>query len=190
MENETKQEAQAPMNEKEPISVAPKEGGIHQKLTSIEEKLVLLGPKKDEKKKFFKMPLFWGAKEKKINKSFNKVQWILLGNNENISPLVKEIKNGFVEHNQKFYDASAGFIYRWRGKTPTLVQPEWRITPIGPKDYEIAVEKGMGSIEAQKIIIRAMEAAKLEDKTGPGKMTWVIGGIALLVLGYVLFGSG
>ena len=184
---ETKTEPQKPISQ--PPTTEKPNRGINERMSDIEAKLDLLVPKEKGKEKFWKMPFMWKSKQKKVEKSLDKVQVIWVGTNGNIKPLVKTIDNGFIENNGKYYDASAGFVLRWMGKTPTLIMLEWRITPLGPQDYEKAVASGLGALDAQKIIIRAMEQAKLDEK---GKMSsgmmWILG-IGALVVAYLLFGG-
>lgn len=186
MDKQTEQKKEEPINQP-PISERPKERGINERLKDIEEKIDLTIPKQKGKQKFFSMPFGFALKQKNIEKSFDKVQWLLLSNNGNVLPLVKQVKNGYIEHNGKYYDTGAAFVYRWRGKTPTYVQPEWRISPLGPQDYESAVKAQLSSLEAQKTLIRAMEQAKLEEKTQFKGSTIVWLGIGAMVVGYILF---
>lgn len=161
------------------------------RLGAIEEKLEQISPKPKVKEKPFKLKASIRAKARSAHLK-NRVLVFYLGTNRVLTPVIAKIKNNMVQVNEKLYDASTWFYYVYQmgnKNIPCLVVPEWRMTPIGTKDYEEAV-KDKNTTDAQTIIIKAIEMKEnlMTDKKMGGKMwIWIILGLA--VVGYILFGG-
>ena len=164
-----------------------KEKGLREQLKELNENLSLIKETKGKKKEL-KLPYkVKAAMKKAANK--RKIIVFLLGTDRQIRPTLAEIKYGIVFVNGQAHQATTDFVYYYRN-TPTLIIPEWSLTPIGTQDYYEAVEQGK-TIEPQTIILRAMEAAQnqmLKNKMSGKMLIYVLIGAA--ILGYVLFGRG
>jgi len=174
----------------EPKKEVPKELGLKGSIQKLNDNLELLAQKdKKNKDKMFK--LRWGIKSQLKNLAKkNKVLVFLLQINRNIKPVIAEIKDGLIIVGDKFHQCSMDFIYLLEGKTPTIVLLEWRLQPIGTKDYYDAVKNKTAGVEAETIIIRAIESNQNPPKKqiGGKSLIWII--IIGIAVAYVLFGQG
>ena len=160
--------------------------GIRQQLEEVNEKLDMIVPKvKEAKLKLFKMPLWIKGKLKSLAKK-NSVLVFLLKTNRTIEPLTAKIENDFIVVNDKYHNCSVDFIYMWLGKYPAIVLNEWDLNPIGTKEYYEAMKEGR-NVNAEAVIIRAIELAGIEQKTKISSKTWIWIIIGAIIVGYVLF---
>ncbi len=170
----------APMQEEGP------QKGLGSQVKELNEKLDLLMPKiKEEKLKPFKLPWNIRSKLKNLHKS-NSVMVLLLRTDRTVQPMVAKIENGLIYVNEKWHNCATDFIYLWLGKSPMIVLPEWDLNPIGTKDYYDAIKEGR-NVEAQTVIIRAIEQAQIEEKKKLSGMMWIWIIIGAIIVGYVLF---
>ena len=165
-------------------------GGLSGLRTEIKElrETIESGGRPLKKKKGFVLPAKVRAKAKKAALK-NSVVAFLLRNNRNIDVVMGKMEDGMVQIGEKFHAGSMDYTFLYRGKIPAMIIPEWSLEPIGTKDYYDAVENNK-TIDAQSIILRAIEAKELagKKKIGGKALIWII--IAAAVIGYALFGQG
>lgn len=163
--------------------------GLQTVIKELSEKVdMIVDPKKAKEKRW--RPKFSVRKQLKSLATKNKILVNLLGTNRNAKLITAKIQDGFIVIDGKYHACSTDFVYLMDGKFPMIVLPEWSLLPIGTKDYYDALDKNTAGVEAQKIIIRAMEhAATVAHKPlGKKAIIWIIvGGVAVI---YILFGGG
>lgn len=171
-----------------------KKEGLKNKIDDIHEKLEVLTQEKQVKKKLkkkqFKVPMKIKGQLKKLAMK-NKVQVLLLQNNRNMKPTIGEIKEGMLNVGGKSYNGAADFVWLWNGKFPTVIVAEWDINPLSASRLLDVTAKNKSWSDPQKIIIRAVEFKQTLDagKKMSGKaIVWI--GIAVVIVGYVLFAGG
>lgn len=178
------------VEEGQPIEKKPE--SIKEQLSDVREKLEILtdGKKGGRKDKMFKVR--WNVRRQlKTLARKDKILIFLLTVNRNIKPVIAKIENGMIVVNGKFHKCSTDFVYLFEGKYPAIVLPEWSLTPIGTADYYRALKDKNAGVEAQQILIRAMEVAATlpSGKKMSGKV--LIGIFVAGVVGfYLLFGGG
>lgn len=176
--------AQKPQTE--PTKEEAKQRGVRERLDEVNEKLDLIVPKvKEAKLKPFKFPFGIKSKLKALAKK-NSVLVFLLKTNRTIEPLTAKIENDFIVVNDKYHNCSVDFIYMWLGKYPAIVLNEWDLNPIGTEDYYKAMESGR-NVNAQTVIIRAIEQAAVEQKQKISGKVWIWIIIGAIIVGYILF---
>ena len=174
-----------------PKEVEKKPVGLASQVRELNEKIDLMTNAKASKvkKKEFKLPFGMKGQLKKLAKK-NKVQVMYLRHNRIIEPLSAEIKEGMVIIGNKIYDGSTDGVWLWRGNIPTMLIPEWDLKPITPERLLGQAIDDNSISHPQKIIIRAIELAKVLEARGKisGKMMiWIAIGMA--IVGYVLFAN-
>lgn len=184
---ETKQEP--PLSEL-PTDETPKEQSMKEMLIDVNKKLETLAPQEKEKGwKKFKLP-FWKVRTKinSVKKSGKKALVIYL-HNMTIKPMVCDIVNGWVCIEGVYHNAGTGFMFLWEGKLPALVIPSYSVNPIGPKHYYDALKNKEASVEAQKLLIRAMKMAQIqdEDKKKPNFKFIIIVALVVGAAAWILF---
>lgn len=177
-------------NEEEVNKIEPREEkkGLRQQMEEINEKLDIVtktGRKFKNKKP--KLPYGVKSKLKKLARK-NSVMVLLLKNNKAIMPKIAKIENGLVYVDKRYHGCAIDNIFLWMGKYPTIVLPEWDLLPIGTKDYYDAMDNNR-KVDAQTVIIRAMETAETptSKKMGGKVILWLVIGAGILL--YVLFGG-
>jgi len=157
--------------------------------------LALLGNDRKVKKlrkKEFKLPFFktFGTPAK-IKKGMCLVQTIL--NNGSMDINWHPIEDGIVKlKNGLSYPAVSKYIINYRNK-PWLIIPEWSEKPFSPAEQFQEVFKDGELSYPQRLLgeLAERKAAKLEVKKKFGKVwLFVIIGVVLLVLAYIIFSGG
>ena len=159
---------------------------MQEQLKNIDEKLSAIAPKikAGKKVKEFSLPFKINFMKKAAVKK-NKILVFYLQRNMGMKLFYAQPEEGRYEHDGKTYNANHTFIFLYRGKIPSIIQPEWSIDPINP--YEIK-----DNITAQQIIIRAVEASfkKMMDgkkKFGSWGLILIVVGVG--IVGYLIFSS-
>jgi len=172
--------------------VEEEKGGFSSRLENIEEKLEMILPKPKIKVKPFKLKPMIRARAKKAHLK-NRVLVFYLRSNRVVEPVIAKIKNNMVQVGEKLHDASMWYYYIYkigRVNIPCLVIPEWKLTPIGTRDYELA-KATKDTTDAEVNIIRAIEMKEnlMLDKPSLGGKAWIWIIIGLAIVGYILFGG-
>ena len=166
--------------------------GIQAQMKQLQEKMdTILEREKEQKKglKYFKLPWNVNSKVKSAYKK-GKILIFLLTTDRIINPLIAVVREGIIYINDIPHKYSTDFVYLWKGKHPALIIPEWSLTPIGTKEYYDAKKDGTANVEDAAIIIRAIQASKLEDSKKKGNMgMWIMLFIGALILAYIIFAN-
>ena len=174
------------------VEVVSKPAGLRDQIKDLNEKLDSITQetkvKKHIKKKSFKLPYKVKSQLKKLALK-GKIQAILMQYNGNLKPIVAEVKSGMLAIDGKVYDGGPKYVWFWNGKFPTMLIPEWDLTPISREDlYNDATDNKRLS-DPQTLIIRAMEWKEAQaGKTVAGK-TWIWFGIGIIAVLYIIFGQ-
>lgn len=166
-------------------------GGLSSQVKELNEKFdVLVGAKKNLKDKNVKFPMGVKGKMKTLAQK-NKVLCFNLKTNMGADATIGELKNGLLWVNNTWRNLETGMVYLWRGKVPCIFLPEWDLSPIGTKQYYDAVAAGRAGVDAQTVIIKAMEQNKVlgAGTKMSGKM-WIFIILGAIVIGYLIFGGG
>jgi hypothetical protein len=178
---------------KEKMSIDPEYRpiGINQKLDKIDNKLNSLTSKEEKKAlKKFKMPFGVKRQLKNLSKR-NQILVILLKSNKTAEPIITDIKNDFIVIKGIPHNCSMDFVFLWKGKYPCIVLPEWDLNPIGTEDYYKAVEDKRVAAPVAIVMRMIKEGQELVGKENKmGAKAWVIGGLVVIALLYILFQPG
>jgi len=119
----------------------------------------------------------------------NKLLALVLKRNTSIEVVEAQIKQGFVTVGNRFYDCSPKYIWRWKGKIPAAIIPEWDLQPIASSElFERTKENNTPSDPAQ-LIVRAFKSSEIKNlASGVNFKTWVWVGLAIIVVGYIIMG--
>lgn len=195
VEEEPKEES---TEEKKPI-------GMRQQLNDISETLEVITQKdkavKKLKKKNFTLPFKVKSKLKKLAIK-NKVQVMLLQRTRNIAPVIGEIRDGMLLIGDNVYEGAVKYTWLWRGKFPTMIVPEWDLSPLSKEginkmrqplsagELNKDTVENYRSAEPQKIIIRAIEAKENQMLRKPTNVKAIVITIVLtIIVAAVLFGG-
>ena len=186
---ENKKEDFDPKEEKETSDVSsPK--GLSSKIEELNKKLEDLSrdnkTKKREKKQFG-LPSKVKREFKKISLK-KKILVIFLSNNRGMIPMVREIKDGVINIDDKPYDASMDYMFLWKGKVPAIVIKEWDLSPVGTKDYYDAVKENRLA-DPVSVAIRMIENSQNPSKPKISPKWWVFIGLGVIAFLWVLFGG-
>lgn len=198
--------------EEEPKDEEPKQGevekkpiGMRQQLNDISETLDVITQKgkavKKLKKKNFKLPFRVKSQLKKLAVK-NKVQVMLLQRTRNIAPVIGEIRDGMLLIGDNVYEGAVKYTWLWGGKFPTMVVPEWDLSPLskegidkmrqplGAEELNKDTIKNYRSAEPQKIIIRAIEAKENQMLRKPTNVKAIVTTVIItIIIAAILFGG-
>jgi len=166
-------------------------GGINKKIDSINSKLnMLTAPDVKKSYKQFKLPSKIKKQLKKLAEK-GKILVILFKTNRSIQPIITDVIDGFINVNGTPHNCSTDFVYLWKGKYPCIGLQEWDLNPIGTNDYYEAVkEKRVAAPVA--VVMRMIKSG--ENLIGKEKFqlspAWVIGGIAIIAVIYLVMTGG
>jgi len=142
---------------------------------------------KEDKKKEFKLP-WWKVRRQERSLSIkNKCIVQFVRENGSIEFFVLPIVDGAVKISDAYYDASAGYIMRYK-KLPFLLLKEWDSRALLPLSKEIEYQKAIkeGTLTAgQKFLIRTIENESIKPKMTLNFKTIIII-LAVLGAGYYL----
>lgn len=174
-------EEQKPIEEQKPLTLT-------EKVDDIRKNIELITPKPKDKQKIFKLKWNIRSKLKKPHKT-NRIVVHLLKINRNSTNVVAEIQDGMIKVNDKVHHCSTDFVYMLDGKYPEIILPEWSLMPIGTKDYYDAIENKQAGVDAQTVIIRAMERAEIESKKKLSGKVLIFILIGAAIIAYLFFAN-
>lgn len=131
-------------------------------LEQIEEINIKLDEGKRKKEKKFKLPwiirLFQGKMRKKPYAIV-----MMVKSNGAIEIKMRKIEEDTIKVGEKFYEASAADILRYK-KKPVLILTEWNMKPFSPReDFEKAATEGTLTA-VEKLIITKMKQEAIKSK--------------------------
>lgn len=170
----------------------------------MKKKSILLPPdssvqdKLDAILKFFDRELPKDAKHVKLPfnvragvKSWHKRKTLMVFylSNRGLDILIKKVKNETIEHKGNIHSIPPEAIFLYKGKTPAVILPSDRITPITIEEINKNTEKDRNYVDAQSYAIRAINKAGVQalgSKLGGKSIIWI--GLVIIVVLYFIFG--
>lgn len=153
----------------------------------------ILGTETELPKKGFKFPGKVKRQTRNLKKlaQKNKVQVILIKRTGDLIPTMGEIKFGMLMVGENFHNGDGDITYRWNGKIPTCIVPEWDLQPVTMDTLMKSTDELKTKIDAQQINIRIIEVKEIMDKL-KGNFNWkgLLIIVGILALGYFMFFRG
>ncbi len=178
----------------EPQSIEQKPMGIRDQLKDISDKMNLIADTKGYKlkKKGFKIPGKVKSATRNLKKlaEKGKIQVLLLKLDGSIMLTIGVMQSGMLMVGDYIHNGQGNIIWRWNGKIPTAIVPEWDLQPVTIDTLTKTTEELKSFIFPEKIIIRAMELKEaLQTSKAPSAkaIIWIV--IILGVAGYILFST-
>jgi len=134
-------------------------------LKEFQQQFMGLGSK-DLTKKNFKIPGKVKRQTRNLKKLAmkSKVQVLLLTLAGDILPTIGELKMGMLIVGDKYHNGIGNITWRWNGKIPTCIVPEWDLQPVTKETLVQNTEELKTHIHPQTITLRAIEAKEALDK--------------------------
>jgi len=152
-------------------------------VSRMEQLEIYLAELDKKKKKKFKL----GRKLEKLSKVKLKQNYIIvLYLRTNGTILINQYKiedeKIFIKESGLYHSVTTDSILNYNGK-PFVIQPEWSLTPIIPREHALKTQEKGESALPQKVILELSEAGKIKKKSALP----FSGKIALLILVAVVF---
>ncbi len=167
-----------------------------QKMEKMEETLDRITEleEKGGKKKNFKIPGKVKRQTRNLSKLMkkNRIQVLILKLTGDLDTTIGEVSMGRIIVGEFYWNAADNFVWRWQGKTPTALLPEWDMQPLTQKRLMQDTDQLKTWLHPQTILLRAIAAKQaLEQRKGMklNPMMLIVLVVVALVFYYLFFGG-
>jgi hypothetical protein len=164
----------------DPVSLPEQVANLNSKLDLILD----LNKKYDGKK--FKLP---GLSRSKLKKALKRKMLVVfvLGRNRISDSIIVENHEGYIVINGIPRPTNNFNVFLWQGKYPCIFLPEWELTPLGCEEYYKKYPNGISTADSVKLILGIAKSNQELEKKPINMKVWIIGGLIVIALLYVLF---